>query len=273
MAERSWSGPLLRDCVLDVVHELEKRRDALRDEPEDAEALHSYRKGARRTWAAVQLTEPYLTPVRYAEAFVLAAPLAKGLGACRDHDVLAKRIGALAQQHPAATKDLQRLIPKMPGKERRERVERVTRKSKPSRLRRPLEDALGDMGRTTIDPLAAMRAKLRLRSRRINAHSSLHALHAVRLELKAYRYGIEALKPRANTADAHLAKECHEATDALGRIIDAHVLAQLGKDAEGKAAPVMLTAARKDDEDARKAFGEAWTTKWPALQAELRGAP
>lgn len=270
MADRTWPGPLLRERVLDVVRDLEKRGARLRDDPDDIEALHGYRKGARRTWAAVQLTEAYLTPIKYAEAVTLTVPLAKGLGACRDHDVLAKRIGAIAKQHRTAKKALERVIPAMPAKERRERVQRATRRSKPSRLGRPLEDALDGMARATLDPLAHMRATLRLRSRRITAHASVHALHALRLELKAYRYGIEALKPRANTTDAHVARECHAAMDVLGRIIDAHVLAGLAKGAQGRSAPILLTAARKDDEAARHDFGVAWTTKWPALQAELK---
>lgn len=266
--DRLWPGPLLRDRLLLVVRRLDERRDELAKDPLDAQALHEYRKAARRTWAAVQLTQTYLTPLRYADAFVVAASLAKGLGPVRDHDVLAQRIAELAEQHPAHRKDLERVVPALRDRKRRRRIKRVVRKGRPTRMRR-LDRALAEMADVELDPRAVMRAALAIRSRGIHANSPLQALHALRLELKGHRYALEALQMGAEGSDGGLAQECHAATDALGRIIDAHLLARAANKARGAAGPAILAAARDDDQQGRADFIDGWTTRWPLLAAEI----
>lgn len=275
MAGRRLSGPEVRDCIRAVVADYEERRETLRGDTDDAEALHGYRKAARRVMAAVCLAEPYLTPVRFVQATTLAAPLARGLGKCRDSDVLAKRLGAIAKRAPKAIREDLRTFNEEPSsKERSKRVKAAIRNGKPRHLRRPLEGVLADASRSLQDPLHIGLARLRFRCARVTSRAPLGPLHAFRLELKSYRYGLEALKPAKRSVDARLAAECHEATEVLGRIVDAHVLADLAAAANGKAAEYLRAVAVRDDEAARRDFHAAWTgDKWPTLQAELRGAP
>src|SRR5688572_9155302 len=93
---RRVPGHVVARRVRKALDDLRKAGDAIRKDPDDAKALHDYRKRARRMWATVLLAEPYLTPLQHARAIRLVAPLADGLGRIRDEDVVAKRLKALA---------------------------------------------------------------------------------------------------------------------------------------------------------------------------------
>ncbi|MEA3136309.1 MAG: hypothetical protein QOC71_590 [Thermoplasmata archaeon] len=260
-------GPVVAGRVRVALGHLRKARAALRQDPLDAKALHAFRKQARRTWAAVQLTEAYLTPVQFARVGRFAAPLAGGLGRLRDEDVLAKRLAALARgKSKPLQDDLLGALRRLPAAERKRRVARAVARAKPKRIDRPVAEALTSMRKGWLDPLGLARARLRERSRWVSAASSVEALHALRLELKAYRYAVEALGKEASRLDTLAAAQARKAAKVLGRVMDAHALAGLAATARPRAAKTLRAAARRDAEAARSEFGKGWTGGWPALR-------
>lgn len=240
----------------------------MRKAPEDPEALHEYRKQARRLWATVQLAELYMTPVQHARAIRAVASLADGLGAVRDRDVLVKRLRALARGKSNPLRDgLRKATEATSGPSRKKRVARAVASAKGKRLAGPLESLLKKFRPGWLDPLALLRHRVHERSRVVTASSSKEALHALRLELKAFRYAVEALGSEAAAPDLAAARQAHKATDVLGRIMDAHALTELAKAQPPRVAKTLLAAARRDDEAARKDLAAAWATKWPDLRA------
>lgn len=264
---RRVPGAVVAKRVRKAVGDLRRSGDALQKDLRDAKALHEYRKQARRLWATVQLTEPYLTPLQHSQAIRLVAPLADGLGRLRDEDMLAKRVKALARGKSKVLRDalLEAAAPMSPAKRDR-RIASALARARPKRLERPLMDILASIRAGWLDPLGLVRGRLRERSRWIAATSSLAALHALRLELKAYRYAVEALGKEAGVADARAARQAHEATKVLGRVMDADALAGLAAKSPPRVARTLLAAAKREGQDARREFGTAWSKRWPALR-------
>ena len=65
-----------------------------------------------------------------------------------------------------------------------------------------------------------------------------------------------------------MARQAHEVTDILGRLVDAEVLEAKAAEAGAQAARVILAAARKTAMDARREFEQGWSGKrWPELRA------
>jgi CHAD domain-containing protein len=260
----------LRRRVLESVTTLEALRDELTARPKDAKALHEYRKQTRRVAAGYQLLELFLKPTEYASIQALTSVLSKGLGRWRDADVLGKRLQELARgKSRAAGEQFNALREKIASGGRSRRVTRACERSARVRLREPLEELLGHACAQIADPLALLRDRLRLRAQSaLSEMATTHQLHAFRLELKSYRYALETLEPAPRSIEASMARQAHQVTDILGRLVDAEVLEAKAAEAGPLAARVILAAARKNATQARQEFEKGWGEKrWPELQA------
>ena len=260
----------LRRRVLELVTTLEALRDELTAQPKDAKALHEYRKQTRRVAAGYQLLELFLKPTEYASIQALTSVLSKGLGRWRDADVLDKRLQDLARgKSRTAREQFDALRKKIASGGRHRRMARACKRSARARLREPLEELLGHACTQFVDPLVLLRDRLRLRAQSaLSEMATTQQLHAFRLDLKSYRYAIEALAPAPRSTEELTARQAHQVTSILGRLVDAEVLEAKAAEAGPLAARVILAAARKTGMEARQEFEKGWSEKrWPELQA------
>ena len=260
----------LRRRVLELVTTLEALRDELIAKPKEPTALHEYRKQTRRVAAGYQLLELFLKPTAYANVQALTSVLSKGLGRWRDADVLDKRLRELGRgQSKAVQEQLTGLRKKIATGGRNRRVANACRRSSRARLRRPIEELLGQARAQLADPLALPRRRLRLRAQSaLSEMATTQQLHAFRLDLKSYRYALEALAPAPRSTEELTARQAHQVTSILGRLVDAEVLEAKAAEAGPLAARVILSAARRDAAKARQEFEKGWRAKrWPELQA------
>src|SRR5262245_34685221 len=260
----------LRLQMLESVATLETRRDELAAEPNGAKALHEYRKQARRVAAGHQLLELFLKPTEYANVHGRLSQLARGLGRCRDADVLDKRLQKLAARKSRKVQEqFTELHNKIAPGDRKRRVANACKRSSRKNLREPVEEILRRARARPSDPLELPRKRLRLRAQSaFRSTATTQDLHAFRLELKSYRYALEALAPEPRSPDALAARQAHQVTAILGRLVDAEVLEKTAAEANSLVAEVILAAARKDAVTARKEFETGWRAKrWPELQA------
>ena len=260
MAASLVPASVARECILDQVKALEGARRRLRAKPGLPEALHGFRKRAHRLAASLELARPFLKSVAYHDLAARVSRVPKGLGKVRDADVLAARIRALASGKSSVLRQqLEAAAPRVSQKERERRLAAAARRAAPKRLRKAVARRLREMGGRATDPFGCLRVRLCQRSSGVSGATGLHALHALRLDLKDYRYALEATKPRQSDAAAALAKQARQATDLLGRIVDAHVLEDVARGASPLAKRTLMAAARKDMARARHAFAAAWT--------------
>jgi CHAD domain-containing protein len=269
-AERRRPIDFLRLRVLELVTTLEALRDELIAKPKEPKALHEYRKQTRRVAAGYQLLELFLKPTAYANVQALTSVLSKGLGRWRDLDVLDKRLRELGRGKSKTVHDqFTRLRKKIATGGRNRRVANACKRSSRARLRQPIEELLEQARDQLADPLALLRKRLCLRAQSaISETATTQQLHAFRLELKSYRYALEALTPAPRSTEELTARQAHQVTAILGRLVDAEVLEAKSAEAGPLAARVILTAARKDAAKARQEFEKGWSTKkWPELQA------
>jgi CHAD domain-containing protein len=260
----------LRRRLLESVTTLEALRDELITKPKEPKALHEYRKQVRRVAAGYQLLELFLKPTEYSNVQALTSVLSRGLGRWRDADVLNKRLRELARgKSKTVQQQFTKLRKKIAAGGRNRRVARACKRSSRARLREPLEEVLGHARAQFIDPLAILRTRLRLRAQSaLSKMATTQQLHAFRLELKSYRYALETLVPSPKSAEESTARQAHQVTDILGRLVDAEVLEAKAAEAGPLAARVILAAARKDAMKARHEFEKGWSAKkWPELQA------
>ena len=260
----------LRLQVLKSVATLEARRDELAAKPKGTKALHEYRKQARRVAAGYQLLELFLKPTEYANVHALVSQLAKGLGRWRDADVLDKRLEKLAARKPREVREqFTELRNKIAAGGRKRRIANACKRSSRRRLREPVEEILGRARARLGDPLELLRKRLCLRApSALRSTATTQDLHAFRLELKSYRYALETLAPEPGSAEELTARQAHQVTAILGRLVDAEVLEKTAAEANSLAAEVLLAAAREDAVKARKEFEAGWSAKrWPELQA------
>ena len=259
----------LRRRVLELVTTLEALRDELIAKPKEPKALHEYRKQTRRVAAGYQLLELFLKPTAYANVQALTSVLSKGLGRWRDADVLDKRLRELGRgQSKAVQEQLTTLRKKIATGGRNRRVAIACKRSSRARLRRPIEELLGKPA-PNLRSTGTTRRRLRLRAQSaLSEMATTQQLHAFRLDLKSYRYALEALAPAPRSTEELTARQAHQVTAILGRLVDAEVLEAKAAEAGPLAARVILSAARKDAAKARQEFEKGWSAKrWPELQA------
>lgn len=279
MLEVPLPAAVVRSLVEERIAAAEDAARALARRPLDEEPVHEMRKAARRLEASLALAEWCLKPTRFVAARHLAQKLPRGLGKHRDADVQRARMTTLAAEAPEGlAEDLLAIARSArPGrKKRRADAERVARRARPKRLRAPLLDLLAEPAPDAQGDALALPA-LRVRARLAHARfpgAGDDALHALRLDAKLLRYGLEALAEAglAETADA--AREAETFTDALGRVTDAMAQRALGArhlDAHPQGARWLVAHAERSERAARRAFHDALGARtWPALDALLR---
>lgn len=258
-----------RHLVLARLEHVEAAAGGLRDVPQERGKLHEYRRSTRRLEAAIATLEPALNPPVALRARSLANGLARGLGRHRDADVVQRLIEEASRGATGSTAgDLGEIRrgTKPKGRARAADVEKAVKRARKRDLRRPLEDMLDRLNPEPVDPLEHAQARVRVRLRAARKqNASEHALHALRLEAKLFRYALEELTP-LDPAFAAPASQAGDLTDALGRITDARALrAAAAAHAETRpdGARVLLAHADAEAEAGRAAFaaglaGEAW---------------
>lgn len=274
MSLRRRSVTAWRQAVGRALDDLAPLRQRLRDDPADAKALHAFRKQARRLAAAAQGLECFLKPTAYARLAALTSDVPRGLGRCRDSDVLVARLARLRKgKAPATRARLDEVAESLRVGDRKARVKRALRRSSPGRLDRVRRLAAGARA-ANVDGLGLVEHRLRARLRpALRPGADVRDLHALRLDLKAYRYALEALHPTesANSSpDGQLGLEAARLSALLGRITDAEALRAEAHKARGTAARVVHAAADEDERQARQAFEDGWLRRrWPTLQSVL----
>lgn len=167
---------------------------------------------------------------------------------------------------------------------------RATGRAAPRELRRPLLRLLDAADPAALgDAIGFPATRVRLRAARLGGADE-EGLHAFRLEMKAFRYALEAVADHAEAAEAcpvaAEAAEAREVTALLGRLNDAEALrASVGRWVGGlprrvrreavaqEAVARLLAAADAEREGARGEFLAGWHgARWPALKA-LLGLP
>lgn len=267
--------------------EVGTERDRLERSGGGRRDLHQFRVAVRRLDASIGLGHWALWPTEYALASAAVSPVTRGLGRYRDADVLAGRLSELRERADAHLRDgidsVIDLVDDRRKKGRAAAVARAVARSSSSSLGKPIRRAFARAdGETRDDPLAYMCSKVWLRSKRLTgARPSHRDLHAFRLEMKGFRYALEALAepspPSPGAPVAAEAGEAREVTQLLGRYGDAFALTRIVSRYDGvrpRLAPGLEFVARvasSEVEATQKEFMAGWQgRRWPALKRLVR---
>jgi CHAD domain-containing protein len=268
----------------------------------DEEAVHDMRVAIRRLRAALRIGRPYLKrkAVRRLRRGLRAA--ARALGAVRDLDVILRHAEAYRAQASVAGDGLGAWTAELEGQraEARQALQAYLAGKRFTQLLADLDAFLGDPGRygagdaapdagANAPPRASGRARVRdmlpaavweqfgaVRSYETLSTPSIQALHALRIEIKRFRYLLEFFQGTLGVRSVRPTLELAvRAQDHLGRLHDADVARQRlqaffaaqtwSATAESPAAAGYLAALEAEI--------TALTASFPALGEELTGLP
>lgn len=255
---------------------LETHAEIARRDP-SPEAVHDFRRYARKLFAAIELHEWAMRPTAHARALALAADAPRGLGRIRDADVALARVRSTAFAQ-SGLGPFARKLQKNATKGREARAESAARRAEPKRLRAPLlrliDEAPGDL---VADPLRLGATRVAIRAARAaRPDAATVEVHGFRREVKMLRDGVEVLVDVAPTVRP-LVDECDEVGELLGSWADAGMLEEMASryvrdEKVGRGAAIVLDLAAREQKAARAAFTKRWNAgAWPRL-ATLPGA-
>lgn len=265
------------------------RRD-LRRSPRRRSALHRYREALRPFEGALALAQGAFTPASFARSLAHARRARRGLGRFRDADVLERRLAPLARD--AAGEDSSGIEPLWMALRAR-RVHgraRAVREATAHGGGLLAASALASLRKRRLDliePLAFPAAAVRTRIARLaRPEPDSRELHELRLAVKSFRFGAEALAREVDMRSAldAVAREAEEVTDLLGDISDAEGFCEGVESLLARERPARRTAlatgveaARvallRDAEEARRDFIDGWAgARWPRLKAAIAGS-
>lgn len=267
---------------------LDEAREEMADDPMDPDALHEYRKCSRRLEAAVFMARGGLKPTDWNRALRAVADLTRGTGDYRDGDVQTKRLEEWRDEAPkTAEAGLDRLVDhleELRTEGREDAVETALERSSPDQLGAALDRRIGrSRPDAYVEPLARQAVDVLLRWHGFRTEPDRGpALHAFRLSVKYFRYGLGHLAwaTQGETSQIHDRREdqSEDVTDLLGLATDAMATlevvgeAQDGADAAAEPGLAWVGArARETVEEVTRTFlagfGEG---EWPVVEAGLR---
>lgn len=287
---------VLYDVVDVQLRALEQERKHLAESEGAREPLHRFRVSARRADAAAGMAQWALRPTQFAKVVALTARVPRGTARYRDADVLEALLREKVEEAPPREQPgLEALADEARRERKRGRkkaLERAMDRAAPKRLRKPILAVLAaaDVG-AVGEPLAFPGARVRLRAARLGPSPSEQDLHAFRLEVKAFRYALEALADHPEAAQhcdvAAEAQEAREVTLLLGKANDAASLeaavarwrSRLSRKARSdpgtqQAVAWLLEAGELDGAAARDEFLQGWHgPRWPGVKRLLGLGP
>jgi CHAD domain-containing protein len=212
----------------------------------DPEAVHDLRVATRRLQEALRFSEPFLPRPAVDRVARRARGIRRSLGAVRDADVLFRLLRRLARRLERGERRLALGIAARLSEEA-EAARRAAdrrgglpvpgiRKRLQALLKaaRPVPVAVSARGRQVALERLARAARLLPRARR----GDPDGLHAFRIAVKRYRYGLEILDEAGARGLRALIREARDLQRALGRVHDLDVLTALiaeGGDGRGAA--------------------------------------
>lgn len=283
---------LVAEVVEAQLRALEQERRVLAREPMAREPLHRFRVTARRADAAVGMTQWALLPTKFARISALTSQVPRGTAPFRNADVQEVLLHDKLEAAPERERPALEMFAQAAAHERkagrRRAVERAVARAGPARLRKPVARVLATADVAAVgEPLAFPGARVRLRGARLGPSPSEQDLHAFRLEMKAFRYALEAIADHPEAAAqcdvAAEAEEAREVTILLGAANDAAMLAEsvarwrarLGRrrredPGTQQAVAWLLEAGEMEGAQARDEFLQGWNDpRWPGLKRLL----